>query len=143
MTMFDRFASFGLCLFAIAPLSAQDHVVAEAGGVTARMSESGIEVVIEMRDDGEWASIEGSRQTGAFACEGRNVSISGKKNRLTLSGECPFVDISGDGNEVSIEATGEISVAGDENIATWSRSLDGEVPEVHDDGEGNTVTKRI
>jgi hypothetical protein len=123
--------------------SADDRIAAKAGGVDAEMrSDGSVKVVVEVRDGTSWLSIHDSRQAGAVDCKGRHISVSGKRNTLTLTGECPFVEISGDNNALVVDTLGEASLAGDQNRIDWKRASSGAAPEVSDSGDGNVV-KRV
>ncbi|HJU40845.1 MAG TPA: DUF3060 domain-containing protein [Tahibacter sp.] len=122
--------------------SADDRIAAKAPGVEAEMRGDGsVSVKVDVRDGEQWLSLEDSRQAGTIACKGRHVSISGKRNRLTLTGDCPFLDVSGDGNEITVEALGELSLAGDGNRVAWKRAVVGGAPEVSDSGDDNVVKR--
>lgn len=122
--------------------SAEDRIAAKTDGVEAEIRGDGsIKVVVEARDGATWLSIHDSRQAGAIDCKGRHVSISGKRNKLTLTGTCPYLEISGDNNELVVDALGEASFAGDENRVEWKRAATGDAPEVSDSGSGNTVKR--
>ena len=84
---------------------------------------------------------ENRGETGTVHCRGRNVSVSGKRNQITLQGDCPFIEVSGDENELQIESVGEISLSGDDNRLSWQRSSRGSAPAVGDDGDGNRVER--
>lgn len=132
-----------LWLFALAPfatLQAADQISADVAGVRAQISADG-QIAVDIGDvDGKpLVSIENSRQEGHYDCAGRHVSISGKHNQLVLTGECPFVDVSGDENKVVIDRLGELSVAGDGNTVLWREGIGGIAPQVGDDGEDNQL----
>lgn len=132
-----------LWLFALAPFAASQaasQLSAELAGVRAQISADGqISVDIGDVDGKPLVSIENSRQEGHYDCAGRHVSISGKRNRLVLTGECPFVDLSGDENKVVVDRLGELSVAGDGNTVLWREGIGGASPQVGDDGEDNQL----
>ncbi len=132
-----------LLLFALTPfaaLHAADQITAETSGVRAQISSDGrISVVVGTVEGKPLVSIEDSRQEGHYDCAGRHVSISGKRNQLVLTGDCPFVDVSGDDNKVVVDRLGELSVAGDNNTVLWREGMDGAAPKVGDDGEGNQL----
>lgn len=133
-----------LCAISVAfsaTVHAEDQIRSDLGGVAAQADADGISVQTEVRDDGPWLSIENRGETGVVHCRGRNVSISGKRNSVRLSGECPYVEVSGDKNEIRMEAVGEISISGDDNRLFWQRSTLGGQPQVGDDGEGNQITQ--
>ncbi len=59
--------------------------------------------------------------------------------RLHLVGRCPRVDITGAGNEVTIDLAGTISVTGTRDKVTWHDGLDGRQPSVTTTGLLSTV----
>ena len=133
--------TLALGLLVASTVQAEDQVRANAGGVQAQADADGITVQLVNRDDGPWLSVENRGETGTVHCRGRNVSVSGKRNQITLQGDCPFIEVSGDENELQIESVGEISLSGDDNRLSWQRSSRGSAPAVGDDGDGNRVER--
>lgn len=60
-------------------------------------------------------SVTGIERNETFACEGRNVDVSGVDNTVILTGRCPRVEVSGVGNSVRVDTAAEIIVSGLEN----------------------------
>jgi hypothetical protein len=123
-------------------VSAEERITAKADGVEAEVRSDGtIKVVVETRAGASWLSIHDSEQTGTLDCKGRHVSVSGEDNKLTLTGTCLSVEVSGDRNELVVDVLGEASLAGDENRIQWKRAASGNAPEVTDSGDGNSVKR--
>lgn len=68
-------------------------------------------------------------------CAGQGVVINGSANKLTFTGTCASVTVSGSRNEVGIADVGEIAVNGSFNTITWS---DGD-PKISNNGQGNSI----
>jgi hypothetical protein len=98
-----------------AQTSAPSESSEPAGGGTMTISESGL--------------------TRTVDCGGQGVVISGSANKLTFTGNCASVTVSGSRNEVSIADVGEIAVNGSFNTITWS---DGD-PKISNNGQGNSI----
>jgi hypothetical protein len=90
----------------------------------------------------EDVSVLTSNGSHSIDCRGRNVRILGSRNRVTLGGECPEVQIAGDDNTVSIEVAGRISVPGEGNEVTWTRVSTGQEPRTIVTGERNQIARK-
>lgn len=71
------------------------------------------------------------------ACTDSIVSISGVQNRVTLTGHCARVDVSGVRNTVIIEESDAIVVSGLDNDVTFQNGS----PEVDQSGFDNRVAR--
>jgi hypothetical protein len=133
----------GLTLAATATFAcADDRIAAKAPGVDAEIrSDGSIRVQVEARDGEQWLSIHDSGQAGEIDCKGRHVSITAERSVLKLTGNCPFVDVSGDDNQVSVETLGEVSIAGDNNVVEWKRAASGTAPEISNSGDDNVIRR--
>jgi len=85
------------------------------------------------------AVISRAGTTGTFDCRDHTVTISAAATRLHLVGRCPRVEITGAGNEVTIDLAGTISVTGTRDKVTWHDGLDGRQPSVTTTGLLSTV----
>lgn len=88
-----------------------------------------------------WLSFENNGQAGTVDCQKRHVLIAGNGSQLVLQGECPFVEVSGDDNQVTIKSAGKISVAGDGNMVTWKQGIDKAKPKISDSGANNLISR--
>ena len=77
-----------------------------------------------------------------YAVNGRSVSVSGRGNRVTLSGPCPRLKISGTGNRVYVDSVRSVSLAGTDNRVYWRRLYAGRRPRVYGAGYGNNQVVR-
>ncbi len=109
-----------------------ENVVNSANGAAVKYTES-------QRGGVAWMSFENSGQAGNVECQKRHVSITGDGSQLVLQGECPFVEVSGDDNQVTIESAGKISVAGDGNMVTWQKGINKAKPKISDSGANNLI----
>ncbi len=80
-----------------------------------------------------------SEKSQTLEAEGRDVSIDGNKNEITLHGKCHALTITGDGNIVHAEAVATISTPGNKNIVTWMSVVDGDKPQITNVGSGNSI----
>ena len=72
---------------------------------------------------------------------GGGAHIFGSNNKLTLTGECAWLDMVGSNNiiTVALAKDANIKFAGSNNAITWT-SPDGKEPVVRHVGAGNTLT---
>ena len=101
------------------PTTVESQTVATAGKAVLVFSDSG--------------------KTQTLEAEGRDVSIDGNRNDITLHGKCHALTVSGDGNTVHAEALATISTPGNKNSVTWTQVVDGEKPQITNVGTGNSV----
>lgn len=85
--------------------------------------------------------MENSRKD-TIDCAGGSPSIDGDNNELNFTGECSAIAVGGNGNTISIEAVGAISVLGNNNKVVWARAMKGVRPVVSNFGKGNTIQPR-
>jgi hypothetical protein len=76
-----------------------------------------------------------SARTETIDCAGRDVAINGSANKLTFTGKCARVSITGSRNEIGVARADAIEVTGSLNTVTWSS---GE-PSTSDTGTGNKL----
>ncbi len=84
--------------------------------------------------------IHDSKDSQTFNAEGQDVTVNGSHNKVTITGECHALTISGDANAVTVEKVSSISITGAGNEIQWSKALDGERPQVTDQGKTNRIT---
>jgi len=77
----------------------------------------------------------------SFDCGGKEATIVGSQNELTLTGECPTLMVKGSQNTISVEAVGTIRVVGTMNKVTWQRSTIDKGPKVTRSGLDNVITQ--
>ncbi len=82
----------------------------------------------------------GSGATFAGDCQGRDASLAGSSNTVTIRGACRAFQIAGDGNRVLVDMAprGTIKLYGSNNQVSWTASGEVEVTTV---GPGNIVTR--
>lgn len=79
--------------------------------------------------------ISGARQVRVVACRDSAVDVSGVDNRVTITGHCTHLTVSGIRNAVTVDATETIEASGFDNDITYR---DGS-PAVTTAGQGNVV----
>ena len=97
---------------------------------------------------------------GSWDCKkDHTVNINIGKGKFTLAGPCKTVNINGDGNRVTIAATGDLNISGaankvdagtvdaitiqgTDNRVTWKKGDSADHPAIKTDGKGNKVSKR-
>ena len=82
----------------------------------------------------------GSNTSFAGDCRGRDASLAGSGNTVTIHGGCRAFQIAGGDNRVLVDMTpgGTIRVYGSNNEVSWTSPGEVEVTAV---GQGNTVTR--
>jgi hypothetical protein len=73
-------------------------------------------------------------------CQGEDVSIRGSYNALFLVGECRNVSVSGNENDVHIDAVVGISASGNGNDVKWHRGAGGRHPRISNLGRANGIS---
>ena len=84
--------------------------------------------------------IHDSKDSQTFNAESQDVTVQGSHNKVTITGTCHALTISGDANAVTVEKVSSISITGAGNEIQWSKALDGERPQVTDQGKTNRIT---
>ncbi len=77
----------------------------------------------------------------SFDCGGKEATIVGSQNELTLTGECPALTVKGSQNTISVEAVGTIRVVGTMNKVTWQRTTIDKGPKISRSGLDNVITQ--
>src|SRR5690349_19902842 len=88
-------------------------------------------------DPGKKVLIDGTDKEVKRDCGGLDVQITGKKMRVTLTGDCKNVEIKGEEHQVEIGAAAEIKVTGVRNTVVWVNKLKGNAPKVTSNGTSN------
>ena len=70
------------------------------------------------------------------------VKVVGNENKITLTGDCAKVDVTGNKNAIDIDATVAISVMGNKNAVTWARMIDGKKPKISNLGSKNSISRK-
>lgn len=83
---------------------------------------------------------EQSEDTISYALTGQKLTIAGDNNTVTVRGETPAVIITGSGNTVQIQAVDRIEIAGGNNTVTWSAAVSLDLPQIVNEGQGNTIS---
>lgn len=86
---------------------------------------------------GETLMVLGAEQSKTLVCAGNDVSVSGVRNTVVLTGPCAGLTVSGIGNVITVDSTPTITTSGIDNRITY-RSGD---PEVSTSGLGNIVER--
>lgn len=94
-----------------------------------------------MSRDGELIRVLTSHGTDAIDCNGRELTVVGSDNRLTLRGTCPLVRVTGSENTVDADTVGRFLVTGSSNRLTWTRAASGHEPDVTNTGRGNVISQ--
>ena len=84
--------------------------------------------------------IHDSKDAQTFNAEGQDVTVQGSHNKITVTGTCHALTITGDANAVTLETVSSISITGEGNEVHWSKAMDGERPQVTDQGKSNRIT---
>jgi hypothetical protein len=84
---------------------------------------------------GEVVTVAGVGEVKTIACNGSVVNISGVSNTVLITGQCASISVSGVKNEVTVEASAQISASGMENRVTY---LSG-TPVIDNSGMSNVV----
>lgn len=82
-------------------------------------------------------TIAGAEQSKTLDCTGNDVSVSGVRNTVVLTGQCAGLTVSGIGNVITVDSTPTIAASGINNRVTY-RSGD---PEVRTSGIDNVVER--
>lgn len=88
--------------------------------------------------------VEGMSETRSYTCAaGQRVVVNGSMLRVTLDGDCGFVEVNGASNKITVDGTAGLRLVGTSNTVTWSRNLSGQskLP-VTRTGSGNKVSQR-
>jgi hypothetical protein len=88
---------------------------------------------------GNVEEIVGSQQKLKYEGGGKDFEIVGHDDEIIITGECSKVAILGHHNKVVLDAVGEIDAAGNNNLVTYRRGLNGAEPKVETMGPGNKV----
>jgi hypothetical protein len=88
-------------------------------------------------------TLEASDSSYSYVCGGGDwVAISGKRNSLTIRGECSVVEITGSGNKISLESVGSINISGNNNDIRYARAPEGKTkPVIKNKGKANTIRR--
>jgi len=103
-------------------------------------------------------SIEDNDKTVAVDCaKDKNVSISGNKatvtltgvcdtvsvsgNEITLAGSATRVSVSGNDNNVALDGVDALAASGNKNKVTWKKGVKKAKPKISNTGNGNKVAK--
>jgi len=84
---------------------------------------------------GTAVTVSGVGEVKTIACDGNVVTISGVDNTVVITGQCANVSVTGMKNEVTVEASVQISASGMDNRVTY---LSG-TPVVDNSGMDNVV----
>ncbi len=130
-------------------VSEDGSVKVKAGGAEINVGESGVEVKSQPVEGTGAAShgaisIDGVERVVHHACDAthaRTVHISGSDNRVTLTGVCDAVVVSGTDNVVQVDGAGRIVVSGVDNTISYKQGKDGKKPVVQETGVDNEVVK--
>jgi len=90
----------------------------------------------------ERMEIGGTGMKQTVACNGEHVLIDGMQNDITLSGRAGYLEITGNGHTIFVEAANEIEVNGNNNKIYWEKEVSGKKPQVTQTGSGNVIEKR-
>jgi hypothetical protein len=101
-------------------------------------------------------TISKDHHTTSIDCGGGSVSIKGDDNKITLTGQCSKVSVSGEDNLIQVASAKEVEITGhDNNINVdtvaritakgkdnnimWKNGVGGKTPEVSSKGDDNKI----
>lgn len=94
-------------------------------------------------EDKRLYEIDGLNRSETHACQpNEEVLITGQGHVLTLTGDCRKVQVSGQGNTISIEVLGALELSGMHNTVTWGAASRGRKPSLRVTGIGNSVKQQ-
>jgi hypothetical protein len=69
-------------------------------------------------------SVSGSGYQRSFPCNGRKLEVAGSGHKITTTGECSHVDVSGAQNtvDVTLAPKGKLEVSGSSHTVRWQSS---------------------
>ena len=94
---------------------------AAAAGLLAGATQAQAQAVGQVSVSAGRIEINGAGHVRTLPCDGRDVAIVGTEHRITLTGVCRSVEISGVDNEVTaaIQPNGRLSVTGTDQKVRW------------------------
>ena len=87
--------------------------------------------------------MNGDESEYSYYCKGDDwVTIEGKHNSLTITGECAVLDVAGSDNRITIESVGTIRIHGNNNDVGYERGAKGKArPVFKIKGSANSVRR--
>ena len=67
-------------------------------------------------------------------CGGKRVEVRGARNSMTLTGDCPLLQVAGNENAITISSVASIVMTGNTNVVNWTDGLGGQDPTISDTG---------
>jgi hypothetical protein len=103
-------------------------------------------------------TIDKNEQTTTIECKSDAVNVKGERNKLTLTGDCTKVtvsghdnvitatsvkelDVPGHDNSITLDLVGKITTPGDDNNIVWKNGMEGKAPEITGKGKDNKVAQ--
>lgn len=88
------------------------------------------------------AQLAGEDRTLDHECEiGERVELVGNRNIVDIRGQCIGLSITGEGNQVTVEAVDEIRIEGADNDVRWQRGFTVDRPNSLETGGRNSVAQ--
>lgn len=74
-------------------------------------------------------------------CAGKRVEVRGVRNSISLTGDCPILQVSGNENAITISSVASIVITGNTNVVSWTHGLGGQDPTISDTGTMNVISQ--
>ncbi|MCE9672492.1 DUF3060 domain-containing protein [Myxococcus stipitatus] len=136
-------------------VKAQGHTVETRGGTARVRTGDGVDVQVDgamAHDDdeektssrsGDSLELVDSDRTVTLDCgDGGKAEIVGSSNKVTLTGVCAHVEVTGSDNKVVVNAARRIETTGSGNSVTWKQGAEkGKKPRVSNTGTNNRIAQ--
>ncbi|NTX01070.1 DUF3060 domain-containing protein [Myxococcus sp. CA051A] len=137
-------------------VKAQGNTVETRGGTTRVRSGGGVDVQVDgaMAHDDDDEADTSSRRSGSLelvdsertvthdCADGGKVEIVGSDNKVTLTGTCELVEVTGSDNQVVVHTAHRIETTGSGNKVSWKQGAEkGKKPRVSNTGTNNRIAQ--
>ncbi len=112
------------------PIVSVDAAGEAAGGTTVETEETADALIIHASD-----------AVVSADCAGKRVEVRGVRNSISLTGDCPILQVSGNENAITISSVASIVVTGSTNAVSWTQGVGGQDPTVSDTGTMNVISQ--
>jgi len=100
-------------------------------------------ITVDANLEGDAISIDGYDQKKSVNCTKVNrVRVNGDGNKIVIKGACRQIMINGDRNQITADGAMEFIFNGSENTIKWSHYVNGKVPVITKNRDGNS-TERV
>ncbi len=98
-------------------------------------------VSVDIAEPGPQISISKKGDNGSVDCSKFNrFVLNGNDRNITVKGACKQIMVNGDKNNITATAVSDIVVNGSDNQITYSKYINGKLPIISDNGNGNEIT---